>query len=834
MGDAFPIIKGRVPPGALREPLVHRFNEFVRLGKPFNQKMIAESAGVSGTLISMYCSGEVIRHADALLAFEVTDNDSYAHWRTQFLALRSFFNNTPRRTELWDRWLLNCIEHVHRQGRIPTYKDVKELSGGMDKPIRAALDKWSAAAGIVPKYAPVWKPVSLDEILTLVDPVLHRLPLTFLEDPSYGRAFTEEQCRMMLNLVNPDVRNHAFFVMAFADQNRINDIRFFNHLDTILIEMGYADLNAIEPDSFYAHYHDGKLLESHAIGKRFTFLQTYFRLLRRQKDYLRKLTAEQQSLFEPFLIRAVRDDHFWRTSTLARDISATQRAKRKAKVAVVHSKFYQLRELAERRMLLVVRLRDAVDSALAKVKGKRGKKFPIRFEVTEEIFHADRSTEVVTFRLALWNGPALREYHLEKGDRNYYDHTVGSDPNHPSRWSVSYFLTYDPSTRGDPSHSRYWFTDLLRAGGMGGDALKPFGMSQTSFNVLPRSSLPISLIAWQRVLREHTDLELIPLDLCMTTALIGNAALQVMTKTGARANEFLQIRLTKEHLLRANLPSGTEAIAFYAKPKGRPKEEPFYIDERALKALYDWWKYRRSQGQSFVTVNPTRIMRRKLSAGPYLWQVDGAHLDHRELNAAILFLLFDVPLEDAHGKRVELTSHLLRHSFATEMRALNTPIDVLALLMKQSDTSVTDYYSQPTPSMLAGFQRRIFEGRVDLSRTHRRTAPHLWEQLKQAMETVGAMAPVVGGTCTVANACPSGYACMGCFGNVPDPAKRAQVEEYRSHYERMAVIAGENLPHEKRKSLSIVSNCDDMLAEMDSLESTDAAARKEIALELLE
>src|SRR3546814_11243758 len=97
-----------------------------------------------------------------------------------------------------------------------------------------------------------------------------------------------------------------------------------------------------------------------------------------------------------------------------------------------------------------------------------------------------------------------------------------------------------------------------------------------------------------------------------------------------------------------------------------------------------------------------------------------------------------------------------------------------------------------------------------------------------AKDAVGALIPIIGGTCTIANQCPAKYACMGCAGHAPDPAKRLQVIELKSAYMGVASMADKHkLPAERRKALDILTNCDDVLAEMDLIEASERDARSE-------
>src|SRR5471030_453694 len=158
-----------------------------------------------------------------------------------------------------------------------------------------------------------------------------------------------------------------------------------------------------------------------------------------------------------------------------------------------------------------------------------------------------------------------------------------------------------------------------------------------------------------------------------------------------------------------------------------------------MQALHSWWSYNRAKGIAFNVVNPVRALDIKLEPANYLWQVNNKHLSHKEVNDCIRFLWADVEFITADGNSFDVTSHLLRHGFATELRALDTPLDVVGMLMKQRDIKVTDYYSKPPPAILAEMQRRIFESRIDLSKSHMRTAGEMRRQISEAKEKIGAL-----------------------------------------------------------------------------------------------
>jgi hypothetical protein len=67
--------------------------------------------------------------------------------------------------------------------------------------------------------------------------------------------------------------------------------------------------------------------------------------------------------------------------------------------------------------------------------------------------------------------------------------------------------------------------------------------------------------------------------------------------------------------------------------------------------------------------------------------------------------------------------------------------------------------------------------------------------------------------------CPAKFACIGCAGNAPDPAKRYQVERKLAWAtQQMNWATKERLFAEERQMKPLVQDCKLMLAEMDLIE----------------
>src|SRR5450759_5339547 len=85
------------------------------------------------------------------------------------------------------------------------------------------------------------------------------------------------------------------------------------------------------------------------------------------------------------------------------------------------------------------------------------------------------------------------------------------------------------------------------------------------------------------------------------------------------------------------------------------------------------------------------------------------------------------------------------------------------------------YYSRPTASQVISAAEMIFVDRIDVGAEALRSPEEIGRMLKDAEGKLGALTEVFGGTCVIGNMCPAKFACVGCAGNAPDPAKRYQI-----------------------------------------------------------
>jgi len=97
------------------------------------------------------------------------------------------------------------------------------------------------------------------------------------------------------------------------------------------------------------------------------------------------------------------------------------------------------------------------------------------------------------------------------------------------------------------------------------------------------------------------------------------------------------------------------------------------------------------------------------------------------------------------------------------LASLKVPVDVIAAILHQRDTTVTKYYSQPTGTQVMEAAEMIFVDRIDVAGEALRSPTEIGRMLKEAEGKVGALTEVLGGTCVVANMCPAKFACIVSF-----------------------------------------------------------------------
>jgi integrase len=303
------------------------------------------------------------------------------------------------------------------------------------------------------------------------------------------------------------------------------------------------------------------------------------------------------------------------------------------------------------------------------------------------------------------------------------------------------------------------------------------------------------------------------------TCLFAHLVVRMQTITGARIGEVQQIAQHPECIQQlVNVgPKAATRWVLRLVPKGRKERADYFIDADTKDVLMEVLRLHR-EVLGVKKLPTVRHQSPKYSAGRYLLQWNGRALDQASLNTALRFLLHGAVL-DPDGACVHLTTHVLRHGFATEMASLKVPLEVIAQILHQRNLEVTRYYSKPTKQQVLEAAELLFVERIDVAAEALRSPEESGKMLREAEGQIGALTEVIGGTCVLSNMCPVKFACLGCTGNAPDPERRYQIENKRTWALQQISWAGrEGLSAEERQMKRLVNDCDLLLEEMSLIE----------------
>ncbi|HME00767.1 MAG TPA: site-specific integrase [Terriglobia bacterium] len=423
---------------------------------------------------------------------------------------------------------------------------------------------------------------------------------------------------------------------------------------------------------------------------------------------------------------------------------------------------------------------------------------------------------------------------------------------------------------GDAPPEGLWFEELFRLGVFG---LNPFvgspedvkakqawlaswGYGRTPFlaEVGGLLTWPVTEGRFMVSAQRRTTGVLLPVEAIYAAATIGLLAVDLFTTTGARINEVMQIRLTEDCIVRLKMspppgskdPSPRIRYVLRLVPKGEKTNTPqdYFIGTetkrllvRVAQMLGEHYQLRPGEILPSVEFDAGDGRAHRFAKAPYLFQYAGRHLSANTITSCMRFLLHGMVFKTREGKVVVLKPHLLRHAFATHaVQVEKIPVDVVGAWLHQKNLTVTDYYSKPTESMGAEasdlFLSRV-AAQVNVSEAVLRSPEELQMLYEEARGKAGTLADVIGGQCVSHGYCAAKFACVGCAGKVPDPAKRYQIEKHKQWASLQVDYATlEGLRPEAERMKQLVRDCDNELAEMDLIESYQRDERRELSIRI--
>ncbi len=313
-------------------------------------------------------------------------------------------------------------------------------------------------------------------------------------------------------------------------------------------------------------------------------------------------------------------------------------------------------------------------------------------------------------------------------------------------------------------------------------------------------------------------------------ATFGLASLDLLTSTGMRINELLQVSVQPE-CLHTLVVEGVKRLVLRLVPKGSDKLADYFVGaetqrnfEKVVQFLQGHYQLQPGSRLPSVPFDPNNGRAHLFPARPYLFQLNKRHLSDWAVTACMRFLCHGLVFQARDGQVVSLKAHSLRHVFATHAHHVEQlPLDVVAVILHQKNLQVTGYYAAPqweqviaaTDLLLDRFATHL--GSVEEVMV--RTPAELRQQYESARGQVGTLTRVIGGECTCHALCPVSFACTGCAYKIPDPARRDELLEQRQWAMiRLEQVKQRRMGPETVKMQALIQHCNAELEEMSLIE----------------
>jgi hypothetical protein len=612
--------------------------------------------------------------------------------------------------------------------------------------------------------------------------------------------------------------------------------------------LGLARMEDWDPAVHIPMYLGAEILPDDPQSVRQRFWVTYSSASKTMAQWLSAFREQERPAYQQFILPAL-SRLFVEGLIRRKEITQQQQRARKAETDAVVPRFAAIQAEAHFRQNRVARLRRAYMDALRGLQPRT--RFPVTFSYEEG---GDKERGIPAqerLRFRIWD---RRSFVLAHADMYSYSvvtaarrgvGTFADDVNH-------LFLEFVRAERlfGEAPAAGFWFEEIFKLGVTGLNGSE----GQTSlvgllgirrYAILRRSGRATHMACegWKVhgicTASNHRGAPACRGDLCgRDDRLAGDRSVH---HPGARINEVMQIRLTDDCIVRLKMPPPPEAkdqsprVRYVLRliPKGEKANVPqdYFIGEETKRLFVRTAQmlgehYRLEPGQALPSVRFAAGNGRaeRFGQAPYLFQYAYQYLSANTITSCMRFLLHGMVFKTREGTLVVLKSHLLRHAFATHaVQVEKIPIDIVGAWLHQKNLAITDYYSRPTESMVAEasdlYLSRI-AAQINVNQAVLRSPEELQRIYESARGKAGTLADVIGGQCVSHGYCAAKFACVGCAGKVPDPAKRRQVERHKEWALLQVDYASkEGLHPEAERMRQLIRDCDNELAEMDMIDA---------------
>lgn len=588
---------------------------------------------------------------------------------------------------------------------------------------------------------------------------------------------------------------------------------------------------------------------SDTLNTRQAFLRSYTTAAEYSQAYLRALPKAEQEIYRQWTLPHFPQQQARKLSRRPEIIEA-QKERRKRETDAVIPHLSKIRGEAHLRWNELKRLRSKFLEALMLIQAGQ-ETAPLAFSY-EEPRYGQR------LHLVVWDRPRF----VLAQQEHYRPRTVFRAKAQAKQQTLeqdSYFLEFvraeslHPVEEDVSSEGPLWFGDLLRYGLLRdnpfrGDEeelkrqrtyLESWGylsdnedMARAPFRTCVAGLLtsPKAQVHFLTEAQHHTQKVLFQVEPLFTAVTVGLVSLHLLTTTGMRINELLQVSLMPE-CLHTLVVEGVRRLVLRLVPKGSDKPANYFAGvetqrnfEKAVQLLRDHYQLQPGDHLPGVPFDPNNGRAHLFPARPYLFQLNKRHLTDFAVTACMRFLCHGLVFQARDGQAVSLKAHILRHVFATHAHQVEQlPLDVVAVILHQKNLEVTGYYAAPpweqvvaaTDLLLDRFATHL--GKIE--EVFVRTPMELQQQYESARQQVGTLTRVIGGECTCHALCPVSFACTGCAYKIPDPARRDEITEQRQWAMiRLEQVKRRGMGPEIIKMQALIQRCNAELEEMTLVE----------------
>ncbi len=589
---------------------------------------------------------------------------------------------------------------------------------------------------------------------------------------------------------------------------------------------------------------------SDTLQTRDEFFRAYTVVAEYSQAYWRALPKAEQALYQQWILPLV-PKYVTKHYSRRPEIIEEQKARRKRETDALTPHLAKIRGEAHLRWNELKRLRSTFQDALDRISSGQ--------ETAPLAFSYEDPNRGERLHFVVWDRPRFVLAH----EQHYRPSTVArakkqvKQQDQEQAWYFLEFVRAQPlAPTGDtsPAHEGpFWFGDLLRYGLLRdhpfrGDLVEverqrsyleswgylsedeemaraPFRTSVAGLLTSPKAQIHFLIEA-----QCHTQKILFQVEPLFAAATFGLTGLDLLTTTGMRITEMLQVNLTPE-CLHTVVVEGAKRLVLRLVPKGTDKPADYFVGmetqrnfEKTVQLLKDHYQLLPGSHLPSVPFDPNNGRAHCFPACPYLFQLNKRHLSDFAVTACMRFLCHGLVFETRDGQIVSLKAHSLRHVFATHARHVEQlPLDVIAVILHQKNLEVTSYYAAPrweqvvaaTDMLLDRFATHL--GSIEAAMV--RTPAELRQQYENACKLVGTLTRVIGGECTCHALCPISFACTGCAYKVPDPARREEITEQKQWAMiRLEQVKRREVGPEIIKMQALIQRCNAELEEMTLVE----------------